>query len=155
MTPYFIVDREFLDVMRYASERGVEVAMILPGIPDKKVVYYIARTFYPELLKAGIGGILLESPAVAESDGADLPALCAADVEQEKGRKRGIAACDPPKLSVLSHGNGHVIRFFSLHIGDDAAVLRLSGSGEIKRLSVHGDAFDALLHVLRVCDPDM
>lgn len=54
MTPYFIVDREFLDVMRYASERGVEVAMILPGIPDKKVVYYIARTFYPELLKAGI-----------------------------------------------------------------------------------------------------
>lgn len=54
MTPYFIVDREFLDVMRYAAERGVEVAMILPGIPDKKVVYYIARTFYPELLKAGI-----------------------------------------------------------------------------------------------------
>ena len=28
--------------------------MILPGIPDKKVVYYIARTFYPELLEAGI-----------------------------------------------------------------------------------------------------
>ena len=54
MTPYFIVDREFLDSMRYAAERGVEVAMILPGIPDKKVVYYIARTFYPELLEAGI-----------------------------------------------------------------------------------------------------
>lgn len=54
MTPYFIVDREFLDSMRYAAERGVEVAMILPGIPDKKVVYYIARTFYPELLRAGI-----------------------------------------------------------------------------------------------------
>ena len=28
--------------------------MILPHIPDKKVVYYIARTFYPELLEAGI-----------------------------------------------------------------------------------------------------
>ena len=54
MTPYFIVDREFLDTMRYASQRGVEVAMILPHIPDKKVVYYIARTFYPELLQAGI-----------------------------------------------------------------------------------------------------
>ena len=35
MTPYFIVDREFLDVMRYAAERGVEVAMILPGIPPR------------------------------------------------------------------------------------------------------------------------
>lgn len=28
--------------------------MILPHIPDKKTVYYIARTYYPELLKAGI-----------------------------------------------------------------------------------------------------
>ncbi len=28
--------------------------MILPHIPDKKMVYYIARTFYPELLEAGI-----------------------------------------------------------------------------------------------------
>lgn len=54
MSPYFIVDREFLETMRYASRRGVEVAMILPNIPDKKVVYYIARTFYPELLEAGI-----------------------------------------------------------------------------------------------------
>lgn len=54
MTPYFIVDREFLDSMRFAAERGVEVSMILPHIPDKKLVFYIARTFYPVLLKAGI-----------------------------------------------------------------------------------------------------
>lgn len=54
MTPYFIVDREFLDSMRFAARRGVEVAMILPHIPDKKVIFYIARTFYPELLEAGI-----------------------------------------------------------------------------------------------------
>ncbi len=54
MTPYFIVGREFLDCMRYAAHRGVEVAMILPHIPDKKVVYFIARTFYPELIQAGI-----------------------------------------------------------------------------------------------------
>lgn len=54
MTPYFIVGREFLDCMRYAAHRGVKVSMILPHIPDKKVVYYIARTFYPELLRAGI-----------------------------------------------------------------------------------------------------
>lgn len=54
MTPYFIVEREFLDSMRYAAGRGVEVSMILPHIPDKHIVYYIARTFYPELLHAGI-----------------------------------------------------------------------------------------------------
>ena len=54
MTPYFIVDREFLDTMKYAAQRGVEVSMILPHIPDKKIAYYIARTFYPELLRAGV-----------------------------------------------------------------------------------------------------
>lgn len=54
MTPYFIVEREFIDCMRYAAQRGVEVAMILPHIPDKRIVFYIARTFYPELLKAGV-----------------------------------------------------------------------------------------------------
>lgn len=54
MTPYFIVGREFIDSMRYAAHRGVEVAMILPHIPDKKVIFYIARTFYPELLQAGV-----------------------------------------------------------------------------------------------------
>ena len=54
MTPYFVVEREFLDSMRYAAQRGVEVSMILPHIPDKKTVYYLARTYYPELLKAGI-----------------------------------------------------------------------------------------------------
>lgn len=54
MTPYFVVEREFMDSMRYAAQRGVEVTMILPRIPDKKAIYYIARTYYPELLKAGI-----------------------------------------------------------------------------------------------------
>ena len=54
MTPYFIVDREFLSIMRYAAQRGIDVKMIIPHIPDKKPVFYIARTFYPELLKAGV-----------------------------------------------------------------------------------------------------
>lgn len=54
MTPYFIVEREFFDSMRYAAQRGVEVTMILPHIPDKRVVYYIARNYYPQLLEAGI-----------------------------------------------------------------------------------------------------
>ncbi len=54
MTPYFVVDKEFLDCMRFAAGRGVEVSMILPHIPDKKMVYWIARNFYPDLLRAGI-----------------------------------------------------------------------------------------------------
>lgn len=54
MTPYFIVDREFLSVMRYAALRGVDVKMILPHIPDKRYAFFIARTFYRTLCEAGI-----------------------------------------------------------------------------------------------------
>lgn len=54
MTPYFIVDREFLSLLTYAGQRGIEVKMILPHIPDKKYAFWIARTYYTELLNAGI-----------------------------------------------------------------------------------------------------
>lgn len=54
MTPYFIVDDNMLEAMRYAAMRGVEVRMILPHIPDKKVAFDVARNYYPTLLKAGI-----------------------------------------------------------------------------------------------------
>lgn len=54
MTPYFIVDREFLATLKFAAERGVDVKLILPHIPDKKYAFDIARTFYPSLLSAGV-----------------------------------------------------------------------------------------------------
>lgn len=54
MTPYFIVDREFMGIMSYASRKGVDVKMIIPHIPDKKPIFYIARTYYKDLLDAGI-----------------------------------------------------------------------------------------------------
>lgn len=54
MTPYFIVDKELLDAMKYAAKRGVDVKVILPHIPDKKVAFALARNNYPKLLEAGI-----------------------------------------------------------------------------------------------------
>lgn len=54
MTPYFIVDGEFLNALRYAARRGVDVRIILPHIPDKKAAFAIARSFYPVLLEAGV-----------------------------------------------------------------------------------------------------
>lgn len=54
MTPYFIIDREFLSSIRYAALKGVDVRIILPHIPDKKAAYAIARSFYPVLLSSGI-----------------------------------------------------------------------------------------------------
>lgn len=54
MTPYFIVDGEFLNSIRYAARRGVDVRIILPHIPDKKAAFAIARSFYPVLIEAGV-----------------------------------------------------------------------------------------------------
>ena len=37
-----------------AARRGVDVRIIMPGIPDKKLVYRMGRSFYPVLLEAGV-----------------------------------------------------------------------------------------------------
>ena len=54
MTPYFIVDSEMLSCITFAAKRGIDVRMILPHIPDKKIPFAIARTYYKTLLKAGV-----------------------------------------------------------------------------------------------------
>lgn len=54
MTPYLILDGEMEAALKFAAERGVEVALILPGIPDKKVAYALAKTHYRSLLESGV-----------------------------------------------------------------------------------------------------
>ena len=54
MTPYFIVDNAMLDALQYAARRGVDVRIIIPHIPDKKPIFAMSRTYYPDLLAAGI-----------------------------------------------------------------------------------------------------
>ena len=49
MTPYLILDGEIEAALKFAAERGVEVALILPGIPDKIVPYSLAKTHYASL----------------------------------------------------------------------------------------------------------
>lgn len=54
MTPYLILDGELLNALTFAAQRGVDVKIILPGIPDKKVAYALAKTHYKELHDAGV-----------------------------------------------------------------------------------------------------
>ena len=54
MTPYLILDGELKTALKYAAERGVEVKMILPGIPDKKAAYSLAKSHYKELINSGV-----------------------------------------------------------------------------------------------------
>lgn len=53
-SPYFVPDKVLIDSLRLAAEAGVDVKLMLPGIPDKKYVYYIALSFIEELLSSNI-----------------------------------------------------------------------------------------------------
>lgn len=54
MTPYLILDSSMETAIRFAAERGVDVRIILPGIPDKKSAYALAKTHYKSLLSSGV-----------------------------------------------------------------------------------------------------
>ena len=54
MTPYLILDGELKTALCYAAQRGVDVKLILPGIPDKKLVWALAKSHYRSLLAAGV-----------------------------------------------------------------------------------------------------
>ena len=54
MTPYLILDGELMTALCFAALRGIDVKLILPGIPDKKMAYALAKTHYRALHKAGV-----------------------------------------------------------------------------------------------------
>ena len=54
MTPYLVIDNEMLEALRFAVERGVEVKIIIPHHPDKVYAYWLAHTYFPELIEAGV-----------------------------------------------------------------------------------------------------
>lgn len=54
MTPYLILDYETMMALIYAAKRGIDVTIVMPHIPDKKPIFWLAKTYYNELLDAGI-----------------------------------------------------------------------------------------------------
>ena len=54
MTPYLVIDNEMLEALRFAVERGVDVRIIIPHHPDKVYAYWLAHTYFPELIEAGV-----------------------------------------------------------------------------------------------------
>ena len=53
-TPYLIVDHNLMNALENASKRGVDARIITPGIPDKKLIFYVTRSSYNSLIKAGV-----------------------------------------------------------------------------------------------------
>ncbi len=54
MTPYLIMDDALCQAVENAALRGVQVKLILPGIPDKWIVKELAKSHYARLIKAGV-----------------------------------------------------------------------------------------------------
>ncbi len=54
MTPYLILDNELEQALVYAAQRGIDVKIIVPGIPDKKGAYSLAKSHYRSLTDAGV-----------------------------------------------------------------------------------------------------
>ncbi|MBO5059842.1 MAG: cardiolipin synthase [Clostridia bacterium] len=53
-TPYFVPDDAFLTAVSSAAKSGVDVRVMIPGIPDKKYVYNTTMSYMGELLEAGV-----------------------------------------------------------------------------------------------------
>lgn len=53
-TPYLILDNEMQTALCHAAKSGVDVKIITPHIPDKKLVLAVTRSYYRALLKAGV-----------------------------------------------------------------------------------------------------
>ena len=53
-TPYLIISDEMSRELCLAAKRGVDVRIVTPGIPDKKLVYRVTRSYYAQLASAGV-----------------------------------------------------------------------------------------------------
>ena len=53
-TPYLIMDNSLTNALRNAALRGIDVRIITPHIPDKKIVFAMTRSSYPYLMEAGV-----------------------------------------------------------------------------------------------------
>ena len=54
MTPYLIIDNDMCLALENAAIKGIDVRIIIPHIPDKKIVFEMTKTFYERLMKAGV-----------------------------------------------------------------------------------------------------
>ena len=54
ITPYLILTDEMIHAFGLAAKRGVDVRVITPGIPDKKLIYQVTRSYYNTLTRNGV-----------------------------------------------------------------------------------------------------
>ncbi len=53
-SPYVVIDYEMSRALSLAARRGVDVRLIVPAVPDKKIVYALTKSYFPELIENGV-----------------------------------------------------------------------------------------------------
>ena len=53
-TPYLIIDDELENALCVAAKSGIDVRIITPGIPDKKIVNEVTKAYYNDLIENGV-----------------------------------------------------------------------------------------------------
>lgn len=53
-SPYFIPDEDIFSAIKIAALSGVDVRLLVPNRPDKRIVFHASRSYFPELLEAGV-----------------------------------------------------------------------------------------------------
>uniref|UniRef100_UPI0040566886 cardiolipin synthase n=1 Tax=Agathobacter sp. TaxID=2021311 RepID=UPI0040566886 len=53
-TPYLILSTELITALVNAAGAGVDVRIVTPGIPDKKIVYLLTQANYETLIRGGV-----------------------------------------------------------------------------------------------------
>lgn len=53
-TPYLIPDNVMIKALQNAAKSGVDVRIIMPGIPDKKIVFWVSQSYYEPLIECGV-----------------------------------------------------------------------------------------------------
>ena len=54
VSPYLVLTDEMSRAFTLAAERGVDVRIVTPGIPDKKTTYQLTRSNYAQLVRKGV-----------------------------------------------------------------------------------------------------
>ncbi|EIJ81844.1 cardiolipin synthetase [Bacillus methanolicus PB1] len=53
-SPYFIPDEDIFSAIKITALSGLDVRLLVPKKPDKRIVFHASRSYFPELLEAGV-----------------------------------------------------------------------------------------------------
>lgn len=53
-SPYFVPDDDIFTALKVAALSGLDVRILVPQRPDKRIVYYASRSYFPEMMDAGV-----------------------------------------------------------------------------------------------------